>query len=91
MLWWLAQALLGAIGILWLAGSLIATAMRPWRHFDRDDRWIAWALVIGWPLIAVAMAIELAIEFRLDRRDMRSALREARSLRRRSLEGRDAV
>jgi hypothetical protein len=69
---------------LWATGSLIITAMKPWNHFERADRWVAWALMIGWPLIALAMSIELWIEFRLDRR-------EARAISRRSAGGGHAV
>ncbi|WEK00612.1 MAG: hypothetical protein P0Y59_02655 [Candidatus Sphingomonas phytovorans] len=71
MAWWLFEVVLAAIGLIWVCGSLVITAFRPWRHFERDDRWLAWALMLGWLVIAVAMAIELWIEFRLDRREAR--------------------
>lgn len=67
----LVRAFALAIAILWGAGSLLVLAMRPWRHFERDDRWLAWALIVGWPFIFGAMAIELALEYHLDRKDLR--------------------
>jgi|GEM_PF-4856306 len=71
VLWELVRAIVLALAMVWSVVSLIILAMRPWRHFDRDDRWLAWALIFGWPCIFGAMAIELALEWRLDRRDAR--------------------
>lgn len=69
--WDLIRAIVLAFALVWAAGSLIILAMKPWRYFDRDDRWLAWALIFGWPFIFGAMAIELTLEWRLDRKDAR--------------------
>ncbi len=71
MPWDLIRAIVIAILILWVLGSLIIAALRPWRHFEQADRWLAWALLFGWPFIFGAMAIELTLEWRLDRKDAR--------------------
>lgn len=57
-------ALFYACMILWAAGSILVALFKPWRHFTGPDLWIAWTLVFAWPLVCVAMAVELAIENR---------------------------
>lgn len=56
-------SLAGAIGILWLVVSIVFTCLRPWRHFDRDDRWIAWVLMLVGLWVLLAMLVELGIEY----------------------------
>lgn len=57
------------VAIFWVGGSSTILACRPWRLLDRKDRWLACALILGWPIIALWMAAELGNEWRLDRRD----------------------
>jgi hypothetical protein len=71
--WELLRAIALAVAIVWGVGTLVILAARPWRHFERNDRWVAWALILGWPLIFGAMAVELALEWRLDRKEAGTA------------------
>lgn len=56
-------AFLLAVAMIWVAGSIFITALRPWRMFDRADRWLAWALMLAWLPIALAMMAELLVEY----------------------------
>lgn len=66
-------AVIITIGMFWAAGSALFLMMRPWRYFEREDLWLVWALIIAWPIIFGWMAIELAFEFHLDRKDARGS------------------
>lgn len=64
-------SLVGAVAIIWVAGSILIACFRPWRIFDREDRAIVWLFVFGWLPGAIVMGCSLGLEARLDRRDAR--------------------
>lgn len=66
---------LGAVALIWVAGSVVIGVLKPWRHFDRADRWLAWALLMAWLPMCLAVAIELGVEAWLDRRTARAKRR----------------
>lgn len=54
---------LTVIGLLiWAGGSLAFVALMPWRSLDREDRWLMWAVVFGWPVILAWAIVELLFE-----------------------------
>ncbi len=52
-----------ALAMISVAGSIFVTINRPWRMLDREDRWLAWALMFAWLPIALAMLVELLVEY----------------------------
>ncbi|MES2987662.1 MAG: hypothetical protein V4808_07135 [Pseudomonadota bacterium] len=69
--WQIAGALALAIAIIWSVGSFVLAAFRPWRQFQRGDRWLAWLWIVCWPIFGTGIAFELMFECRLDRREAR--------------------
>jgi hypothetical protein len=54
--------LIFVLALIWLGGSAAMAALMPWRSLDREDAWLCWAIVLGWPAIAAIGAVELAYE-----------------------------
>lgn len=67
LLWNLA----GALGIIWLGGSVGIACFRPWRHLEPGEGWMGFVFVLAWLPLALWMLGSLVREWRLDRRDAR--------------------
>lgn len=59
----LVGSLAGAVLVLWAAVSFIFACLRPWAYLDRDDRWIAWVLILAGLWVLLAMIVELGLEY----------------------------
>lgn len=49
-------------GLIWLGGSVAFAALMPWRTLEREDRWLCWVVVLGWPPVLLLSALELLYE-----------------------------
>lgn len=64
-------SLLLAATMIWAAGSLVILYMKPWRHVDPEDRWLACLMVALWPFVLLSLLFGIVTEFRIDRREGR--------------------
>ncbi len=48
--------------LFWGGGSGALALLVPWRWLDPEDRWLAAAVVLGWPIVLLIASIELTYE-----------------------------